>query len=207
MIDPIQAAIFDLGGVIMDVSVERTVRAWAASTGLAVKEVGRRVADLSHYVRFERGEMTEDEFHRVTCRLLGCDLAREEFERGFNALLGRPLPGAEAVLADLAPHMRLVALTNTNAIHSRVWEPACAGALRHFERVFKSHEMGCRKPEPAAYLRVLEYLAVAPGRVVYFDDVDENVSAAAALGLVARCVKGPAEVARELAALGIPVAL
>ncbi len=35
----IEAAIVDLGGVLMDVCVERTVRAWAETTGLAPEDV------------------------------------------------------------------------------------------------------------------------------------------------------------------------
>jgi FMN phosphatase YigB (HAD superfamily) len=46
-------------------------------------------------------------------------------------------------------------------------------------------------------------MALPPGRIAYFDDSAENIEAAARLGLVARLVKGPQEVGRELVAMGV----
>jgi putative hydrolase of the HAD superfamily len=197
------AAIFDLGGVLMDIAVGRTIAAWAAETGLTPEEVRRRLADLSLYHRYERGEITPEAFQRDTCRRLGCAMTAEAFDRGWNTLLGLPMPGVDALLADLAPRLRLVALTNTNWGHAQVWQQTCAATLRHFERVFQSWQMGCRKPEAACYQIVLDYLGLAPGRIVYFDDVAENVAAAESLGMIARCVAGPTDIARELESLGI----
>jgi HAD superfamily hydrolase (TIGR01509 family) len=41
--------------------------------------------------------------------------------------------------------------------------------------------MGLRKPEPAAFQRVLDYLALPPGRGAFSDDHQENVDAASEL--------------------------
>jgi putative hydrolase of the HAD superfamily len=66
-----------------------------------------------------------------------------------------------------------------------------------------SFEMGARKPEAACFRQVLDWLGLPPDRVVYFDDNPENVEAAARLGMAARAVNGPADVARELEFMGI----
>lgn len=199
----IEAAVFDLGGVVIEISLDRTLRAWSEATGLAPDEVRERLADLTTYYRFERGEFGADAYRRCVADLLGCALSREAFDRGWHALLGGPLPGIEALLERLAGRLRLVLLTNTNVIHSQRWRETCDGLLGRFERVFESWQMGCRKPEPACFQQVLDYLALAPGRVAYFDDSAENVEAAARLGMAARCVRGPREVERELAAFGV----
>ena len=200
---PIQAAVFDLGGVVIEVAVERTFRVWASATGLAPEEVHRRLADLSEYLRFERGEFGPEEYRRRVRARLGCPLEDDAFDRGWHALLGGPLPGIEEVLAALATRLRLVILTNTNALHAAEWRRRSAPVLPHFERVFESYVMGCRKPEPAAYRTVLDYLGLPPARVAFFDDSPENVEAAARLGMAARLTKGPAGVRQALGELGV----
>lgn len=197
---------FDLGGVVIDVSLSRTVAAWAEATGLAPEEVRRRLlADLADYYQFERGAMEPDEFRRRVGRMLGRPLADDAFDRGWQALLGGPLPGIETLLARLAGRLRLALLTNTNVLHSQHWRQTCAGLLGRFEQVFESWRMGCRKPEPACFRQVLAYLALEPERVAYLDDGAENVEAAGRLGMVARLVRGPEEVARALEGLGVAV--
>jgi FMN phosphatase YigB (HAD superfamily) len=46
-----------------------------------------------------------------------------------------------------------------------------------------SHEIGARKPEPAAFRSVVADMGLAPDRVLFFDDSAENVAGARACGL------------------------
>jgi putative hydrolase of the HAD superfamily len=200
----IQAAVFDLGGVVIEIVLGRTVRAWADLAGLPPEKVRERVVgDLANYARFERGDFDVDAFHRHVCDLLGRPLGKEAFLRGWLALLGGPLPGIDDLLARLQGRVRLVMLTNTNALHSAEFHRTCGPVLARFERVFESWQMGCRKPEPECFRQVIDWLEVPPERIAFFDDSAENTEAAARLGLVARLVKGPQEVERELAAMGV----
>ncbi len=201
-----EAAVFDLGGVVIDVDPERTVRAWAEETGLAPETLRERLAGKVLSDPFERGEIGLEEFRRDVVAKLGVDLPPEAFERGWTALLGGGLPGIDRVLEGLGRRMRLLILTNTNAPHAAVWRRTGTEVLRHFERVFTSFEMGTRKPEPACFRQVLDYLVLPPERVLFFDDNPTNVEVAARLGMVACLVDGPAALERELAALGIPIA-
>jgi len=207
---PIRAAVFDLGGVILEISMDRTIRAWSEATGLEPEAIRGRLGDLptgqadrTAYYRFERGEIDAETFRRGVCERLGRRLSQEEFDRGWNALLGGPIEGAEALLESLARRLRLALLTNTNCIHAASWRRTCRKVLAPLERVFTSYEMGCRKPEPACFRRVLDYLALPPDEVLYFDDAPENVAAAGEVGMASRLVTGPKDVQREIAALGI----
>ena len=48
--------------------------------------------------------------------------------------------------------------------------------------IFYSHEIGLRKPDPEVYGLVTERLDVAPGEIVFLDDVPQAVAAARAAG-------------------------
>ena len=50
--------------------------------------------------------------------------------------------------------------------------------------VFSCH-VGAIKPEPAIYRVLIERLGCAPEEIVFFDDLERNVSAARALGIKA----------------------
>ena len=195
----------DLGGVVIDVSMEVIAGHWARAVGLAEAEVRSALRADTPWDEFERGEITPEQFHEHVAGLIGRRLSFEDFDRGFNSIYLGLTPGIEPLLSRLGRRLRLVALTNTNACHAAVWPERYAGVLAHFERVFMSHEMGVRKPEPAAYERVLAYLEAPPGRVVFVDDNERNVRAAEALGMKGIVAAGTDPLARALRQMGLSV--
>ena len=58
----INAAIFDLGGVVFNISFERTFARWFALTGVPVQWIKDNVWCDEVYERFERGEIACDEY-------------------------------------------------------------------------------------------------------------------------------------------------
>jgi putative hydrolase of the HAD superfamily len=55
--------------------------------------------------------------------------------------------------------------------------------LDRFDYVINSSLVGLKKPDPAVYQLVLDRLGVAPQEVIFVDDMQGNVDAAAALGI------------------------
>jgi putative hydrolase of the HAD superfamily len=86
------------------------------------------------------------------------------------------------------------AFTNTNASHHAVWSAMFPEVWSSFERVFTSHELGYRKPEPQVFEYVSHTLDVPPYAIMFFDDMLENVEAATKAGLHAVHVQSPADV-------------
>jgi putative hydrolase of the HAD superfamily len=101
--------------------------------------------------------------------------------------------------------VRLVVLSNTNEVHTSRWRGLYPELEGLFERMFLSHELGARKPEPAAYRAVLAYLQLPPGRVAMVDDRVENIEAAEELGMRGVVAEGTASIIEGLRRLGLPV--
>jgi glucose-1-phosphatase len=97
----------------------------------------------------------------------------------------------------------LYAFSNTNRAHVAHFSETYADVLRNFREIFLSSSIGLRKPEPAAYDHVVQAIGVPPERIVFFDDLAENIEGARARGLLAVHVTSPDDVADALAALGI----
>lgn len=69
---------------------------------------------------------------------------------------------------------------------------------RAFAAVYCSCELGMRKPAPEAFLGVAERMGVAPARIAFFDDTQENVRGAREAGLIAFQVSSIEQVRRAL---------
>lgn len=202
--DPrVRATVFDLGGVVIATRVDEIMRSWSRSAGVTFEHTAAAFADDIHHHPLERGEITIAQYHEHVAETIGRDLTFEDFMAGWHAIFAGLVEGIEPVLAAAARHGRCVALTNTNAAHYHKWRRLYGDAVAVFERIFLSYEMGVRKPEPACYRQVLDYLRLPAAEVAFIDDDRANVAAAEALGMKGVVAVDAAQVGRDLAALGV----
>lgn len=75
--------------------------------------------------------------------------------------------------------------------------------LRAFDRNFISGHMGVTKPDPAIYRMVEEGCGLPPGALLFTDDRDENIAAAAARGWQVHHFTGPKGWAERLVSEGL----
>ena len=117
----------------------------------------------------------------------------DEIIEEFAAWPKELFPGAGDLLLSLRQSYQVAALSNINELHV----PRMLKEFRldeYFDNLFFSNELHLSKPDPDFYLKALELLAVAPNEVVFFDDVEKNVSAARDLGINAHQVLGHSSV-------------
>jgi FMN phosphatase YigB (HAD superfamily) len=197
------ALLFDLGRVVLDVDFNNALACWAGHAGCEPAQlVGRFVHD-DIYQRHERGEIEDAEFFASLRASLGVGLSDAQFLQGWNAIFAGEMPGIAPLLKRAADRLPLYAFSNTNSAHVEHFSQAYAGVLGHFREIFLSSSIGLRKPDAAAYDHVVKAIAVPASRIVFFDDLAENIEGARARGLTAVHVTSPDDVADALAALGI----
>jgi putative hydrolase of the HAD superfamily len=200
----VAVVLFDLGNVVFDVDFKRVFAQWSAASGVPAETLAAGFsADREAGPAFELGAWSPERFHRHCAGRLGLGLDQDAFEAGWNNIFGPPTPGIEHLLAALRPRARLAVFSNTNAVHERAWMRIYAPTLAPFERIFTSHGLGRRKPEPAAFAAVAEALGVAPGEVLFLDDAAANVAGARTAGMKAAQWGGLADGVRAAAELGL----
>jgi putative hydrolase of the HAD superfamily len=155
------------------------------------------------YRRHEKGEISDAEFFAGLRATLGVDLSDAQFLEGWNAIFAGEIPGIASVLARAARHLPLYAFSNTNSPHVEYFSKKYADVLGHFRQMFLSSAIGLRKPDAKAYDHVVQAIGVPATRIVFFDDLAENIEGARESGLTAVHVTSPDDVASALAALGI----
>jgi glucose-1-phosphatase len=202
---PIDALLFDLGRVLVDIDMTRIHRHWAQAAGVSGVDP-RATANLMGsevFHRHERGEITDAAFFAHLRASLGLPLSDAQFLEGWNAIFIGEMAGIRDVLGRVEGKLPLYVFSNTNAPHRAYWSVHFAELLRPFEKIFVSNELGLRKPEPAAFAAVVAGMGVPAARVLFFDDSPPNVTGARACGLHAVEVTSTADVERALAAHGI----
>jgi glucose-1-phosphatase len=195
--------LFDLGRVVIDIDFNKTLACWARHAGCEPAHLVGRFSRNEIYKRHETGEISDAEFFAGLRTSLGIALSDAQFLEGWNAIFAGEMPGIAALLARAAKRVPLYAFSNTNGAHVEHFSQAFAGVLGHFREIFLSSAIGLRKPDAAAYDHVVKAIGVPAQRIVFFDDLAENIEGARARGLTAIHVTSPDDVGHALAALGI----
>lgn len=199
----VDVLLFDLGRVVLDIDFNRTLACWAGHAGCPVTELAGRLTSDENFRRHERGEIDDGEFFAGLRQSMGIRLADSQFLEGWNAIFVGEMPGIAPLLARAAGCMPLYAFSNTNGAHAEHFSRAYSAVLGHFSEIFLSSAIGLRKPDAEAYDHVVREIGVPAERIVFFDDLAENIDGARARGLTAVHVRSPDDVAGALDALGI----
>ncbi|WP_420133022.1 HAD family hydrolase [Rhodopseudomonas sp.] len=197
------ALLFDLGRVVIDFDLARTLKAWAVELGSDPSAMMMRLAQNDMFHRYETGHVTDAEFFAAVRDVLGLKLSDEALREGWNAIFIGEMPGIGPQLARAARHLPLYALSNTNDAHIAHFSEHYAHLLVHFRELFLSSRIGMRKPNANAYDHVVKNIGARPDRIVFFDDLAENIEAARQHGLKAVHVRSSADVAQALDQLGL----
>jgi putative hydrolase of the HAD superfamily len=198
------ALLFDLGRVVLDIDFSKTLACWAGHADCDPQAFAGRFSSRDEiYLRHETGEISDAEFFAGLRAALGIKISDAQFLEGWNAIFAGEMPGIADQLARAAKRLPLYAFSNTNSAHVDHFSAAYAGLLGHFREMFLSSNIGMRKPDARAFDHVVKAIGVPAGRIVFFDDLAENIEGARARGLTAVHVASSNDVAAALAALGI----
>ena len=183
----VRAIVFDLGGVLIDLDADRSIRAFREILGY---ERITELLDLCHqkgiYGAMEAGEITADEFRAEVLKESRPGCVPADVDRAMAGLLVGMDPAKVALLHSLAEKYPLYGLSNNNEISvvlmHRIYEEAGLDWKRVFRKEFLSCRMKMLKPSREIFEAAAAEIGLPPEEILFVDDSQRNVDGARAAG-------------------------
>jgi len=185
----IDAIIFDLGGVIINLDNKLTENAFVA---LGAKDFNHYFGHgfaASFFKDYEVGKISSKQFINDLKTMIQLDVPDEIIIDAWNALLLDFPPERIKLLDNLKKKYRLFLFSNTNELHlealRKIYRKTFGnGELDdHFEKTYYSHLLGMRKPDKASYEFIINENKLSASSTLFVDDAMINVEGANAAGL------------------------
>jgi epoxide hydrolase-like predicted phosphatase len=201
----IRNIIFDLGGVILNLSVASTLRELATFTGIPLNKIMELYGARAEFLQYEKGLISDGAFRESLREIYQFKGNDADIDRCWNAMLLDIPAGRINVLKKLKSKYRTFLLSNTNAIHVDCFSASlhkahgmrCLDDL--FEKVYYSHLLNMRKPDADIYLHVLKTSGLAADQTLFLDDNEKNIEGARSVGIEAVLVTDADELFANLA--------
>ena len=195
--------LFDLGGVILDLSFANTFNAFAKLSNKRIHEIENDFSAISFFKDFETGHLTESEFRSELTKLLCINVTDEILDQAWNAMLGILPTNRLQVLEKLSKSHTLILFSNTNSIHLKAFteivkQSGTKSFDSYFSTAYYSHLVGRRKPDRATYQWICKQHNFEPNTILFFDDNLANLQGASEVGINTFHVTDADELFKEL---------
>ncbi len=182
--------LFDLGGVILDINVQATLKRFyeLGFPAELMQFPNSMTTDL--YFKYETGKLDTEQFRNQIRKAAGVEMSDQIFDEAWNSMLVRFPEERIELLKTLSKHYDLYLLSNTSALHVKVFEKmylktAGEAMQKVFKKLYYSHEIGWHKPDREAWEYVIGDAAIIAEETLFLDDNIHNIKAAQELGFQA----------------------
>jgi len=185
----IKNIIFDLGGVIINIDYALLIGAFS-EIGLPDFEMHfSQLKQKDLFDLYEKGLISSQNFRDELKKHCKIGTTDTEIDTAWNAmLLDLPKERLELIL-NVKNKYRTFLLSNTNEIHERAFNKVLQTTCGYptlamfFDRIYLSHRVGLRKPDPKIFELVLRENKLNPSETLFIDDSPQHIESANLLGI------------------------
>lgn len=194
---PIEAVVFDIGGVLEITPPTGWKERWLAELALEKAEFEARLEPI--FLAGSTGAITLPKVEAAIAAGLGLDriVLQAFMDDLWVEYLGTLNDGLADFFARLSPRYRTGILSNS-FVGAREREQKLYGFEDMCDAVVYSHEEGLLKPDARIYRIACVRLGVVPESCVFLDDVAANVEGARAVGMQAVRFRENSQAIRDL---------
>lgn len=185
----INAIIFDLGGVILNIDYQLPVKAFKK---LGIDDFSShfsQAAQSSLLDDYETGKISSEEFLNEIRTFVRPEFGDREIIQAWNSILLDLPENRLFTLEKAAENHRIFLLSNTNDLHIQEFnaylleEHNLPSLEPFFESLYLSYEVGLRKPDRRIFEYVLQDAGLDPQSTLFIDDSVQHIQSAAELGI------------------------
>lgn len=196
----IKNIILDFGGVILNLSIPKTISAFNALSPVPFEQIYTQSAQVELFNRFDKGEISETDFFGQLSTQIAYSGNVDDLRAAWNAMLLDLPEHRLKLLLDLKKRYRTFLLSNTCEPHILAFETEMKrvhgldNLEPYFEKVYYSCRMGLRKPDKEIFEYVLKQHGLLAEETVFIDDSLQHVKGAAEAGIEAHLLEKGQEV-------------
>ena len=200
---PIDAVVFDLGGVLIDWDPRYLYRSLFPDDEAGMERFLSEVVTPEWNLRQDAGRPWSEAVEALSTEFPDQHELIAAYRDRWSETLGGAIEGTVEVLDELRGQgVRLFALTNWSAETFPVALERFE-FLGWFEAVVVSGEIGLVKPDPRIFRHLADLHRLEPASTVFIDDSPTNVESARSLGFAGLEFHDPPRLRQDLEALGV----
>jgi glucose-1-phosphatase len=190
MFKQLDAIIFDLGGVILNLDYQLTIDAFRNLGKDDFDQLYQQAYQNKVFDQFECGQISSREFRDYLRSFYSDQISDEQIDHAWNVmLLDLPAERIE-LLMRLKDHFRIFLLSNTNELHYANFREKIRRSFgdpdlldKIFDKTYYSHQLGLRKPNAEVFQHLLEQNNLQAKYTLFIDDSEQHVKGAKTAGL------------------------
>jgi putative hydrolase of the HAD superfamily len=187
----IKNIIFDLGGVIINLDVNKTISEFNTLSYMPFEAIYTQASQHELFNTFDKGLISNEEFFNEIRKQIRYEGPEFELQKAWNAMLLDVPDRRLDVLVKTKQNYNTYLLSNTCEPHVAAFEHDLY--LKHgvknfndyFDEVYYSCRMGMRKPDKEIFEFVLDKNNLKPEETVFIDDSIQHVKGAGECGISA----------------------
>jgi HAD superfamily hydrolase (TIGR01509 family) len=186
----VNAIIFDLGGVLINLAPNKTRDAFIALGIPHFEELFTVFKATPLFDDLETGRVQPTDFIQKLQQEAEVTISEEQIVSAWNAMLLDFRLDSLDFIRSLREKYPVFLYSNTNRIHYEAFEAVYRDLYpdEHFNDLFNkayySHEIGYRKPEIEGYLHIINDQGLSAGNTLFVDDNAGNIEGAKLAGLL-----------------------
>lgn len=179
--------IFDLGNVILDIDYLSTIKAFEKIGIENASILYSKSSQTKIFDQLETGKITKEDFILEIQKIIP-KASKSEIINAWNAII-KDLPESRIdILKKLKDKFSIFLLSNTNSIHidyivKKIGERKYDEFYNLFDKVYYSHEVKLRKPDPNIFKLVINENNLKIKNTLFIDDSIQHINSAKKLGL------------------------
>lgn len=185
---PVKNIIFDLGGVLMNLDLPGSRKAFHDLGISEIEVLFRPGASDSFFRRYETGHLNDEEFLAAAIAQAPAGTTSDHILTAWNSMLLDFPPAHVTFLEALKSRYRLFLFSNTNSLHLQSFQKSFREVYDReldglFEKAWYSHVINRRKPDVEAFRFVVNDAGLKAAETLFIDDTLPNVEGARTAGL------------------------
>jgi glucose-1-phosphatase len=184
----IKNIIFDLGGVVINISYQRTVNAFKRIGFDNFDAIYSQIKQTHLFDLLETGQIPPQAFC-LEIQKYKHNLSDKDIKQAWSSMIVNMPAEHIPLLINIRKKYNTYVLSNTNAIHIDYFNEYLVKTFGRnplpdmFDKLYYSHEINQRKPDPEAYETVLADAGLNPDETIFIDDLYANIAGAKKLGI------------------------